>query len=167
MKSIHWLAIVCLAGMSSSCFGTRSIPILRPAKKILVTIKGDPDLHTKDYTARANRSQFAQIYELIQPVQTMRFYQYELAAEVILKHADGTRTIVYVRDWGKNPAMVSLEYEHFYLAKVDPKVPAGAWKLLTLFHEQRSNRPAARFIGQGRYCRPAPHENAPSSRVPS
>ncbi len=137
MKSLRWLAIVCTLGISSGCFGDPGIPILRPAEEILVTIKGQPDLNTKDFTVRADPQQFAQIYELIQPDQRVRFEPYELAAEVILKHADGTRTVVYVRDFGHNPAIVSLDYKHFYLAKWNPKVPAGAWKLITLFNGQR------------------------------
>ena len=34
--------------------------------------------------------------------------------DVVMRHADGTETIVFVYDAGHNPALVSLDGEHFF-----------------------------------------------------
>ena len=53
-----------------------------------------------------------------------------LVAEVVVTHPDATTTTALVRWSGVNPALVSLDGEHYYHAVNDPDVRDGACRLL-------------------------------------
>lgn len=58
-----------------------------------------------------------------------------IVAEAVVKHSDGTQTSVVVRDFGHNPAVVSLDGRTYFTARDDPDVLAGAHQLVRLARE--------------------------------
>lgn len=137
MKGIHLPLAFCLLVAANGCFSNQEIPVLRPAVEIIVTIEDYPDHKTKDFSVRANPAQFDAISEFTQPHQEIEFYRSELFSEVNRKRADETHTVVFVREFGTNPVVASLDDEHEYLAKGNPKALAGIWKLVGMFREKR------------------------------
>ncbi len=66
-------------------------------------------------------------------------------AEAEVTHADGTKTLVIVRDGGVNPAMVSLDGHTYFYGRNDPDIKAGGWQLFGLLnevHRMKSNSAA-------------------------
>lgn len=58
-----------------------------------------------------------------------------IVAEAVITHADGTQTHVLVRDHGHNPAVVTVDGRHYFYARNDPDVLAGAHQLIGLVNE--------------------------------
>jgi hypothetical protein len=75
------------------------------------------------------------VHEFITPV----------VAEAVITHADGKETAVLVRDHGKNPAVVTVDGRHYFYARNDLDVHAGAVQLIRLVNEVR---PKAEPAGQ-------------------
>lgn len=58
-----------------------------------------------------------------------------LVADVYIEHADQTETHVFVRDYGHNPALISIDGENYFYARNEPDVYAGANELINLVAE--------------------------------
>jgi hypothetical protein len=58
-----------------------------------------------------------------------------IVAEAVITHADGTQTSVLVRDYGHNPAVVTVDGKNYFYARNDPDVHAGASQLIGLVNE--------------------------------
>jgi hypothetical protein len=116
------------------------VPVLPPATAIRVTlypwenagrIDGEPVDIPPDKLEFVLRRLTPQtyfespVYEFITPV----------VAQAVITHADGKETSVLVRDHGHNPAVVTVDGRHYFYARNDPDVYAGAFELLRLVHE--------------------------------
>ncbi|TWU35192.1 hypothetical protein Q31b_52880 [Novipirellula aureliae] len=58
-----------------------------------------------------------------------------IVAEAIVTHPDETRTRILVREGGKNPAVVSVDGIHYFYAKNESDVFAGATEIIRLVRE--------------------------------
>ena len=58
-----------------------------------------------------------------------------IVADAKIAHLDETETRVLVREGGKNPAIVSVDGIHYFHAKNDPDVFAGATELIRIVRE--------------------------------
>lgn len=67
-----------------------------------------------------------------------------LVAEAVITHSDGTHTRVLVRDYGHNPAVVSVDGKNYFYARNDPDVLAGAYQLIGLVNEVAHREDAVR-----------------------
>jgi hypothetical protein len=65
------------------------------------------------------------VHEFITPV----------VARAVITHGDGKETSVLVRDHGHNPAVVTVDGRHYFYARKDPDVYAGAVELTRMVHE--------------------------------
>lgn len=74
------------------------------------------------------------VHEFITPV----------VAEAVVTHADGTETLLLVRDNGKNPAVVTVDGRAYFYARNDPDVHAGASQLVGLVLDVSRTRKALR-----------------------
>jgi hypothetical protein len=67
-----------------------------------------------------------------------------IVAEAVITHRDGTRTSVIVREFGANPAVVSVDGRNYFFARSDPSVHDGAMRLVQLVTQAVQAKKAAR-----------------------
>ncbi len=117
----------------------RAIPILAPPDSITVFLHpwgGNEAVTAKAVHIPIERQD--EIYRRLVP-EAYCGYIYEnvspLVAEAIIKHPDQTETRVLVREGGHNPAIVSVDGVHYFYAKNEPDVYAGAIELIRIAAE--------------------------------
>jgi len=60
----------------------------------------------------------------------------------VVTHADGKETFVLIRDFGHNPALVTVNGRHYFVARNDPDVHAGATQIFGLVQIARQKKAA-------------------------
>jgi hypothetical protein len=147
IRHLPALLIGFVAGAAAMCgvvaVSTRlppPVPVLPPATAIRVSlypwegvgeVDGEPvDIPPDklDFVFRRLTPQThfeSPVHEFITPV----------VARAVITHADGKETSVLVRNHGHNPAVVTVDGWHYFYARNDPDVYAGAFELIQLVHE--------------------------------
>ena len=112
-------------------------PELRPPTAIKVTLyswEGIGEIDGKPVDIPPDKLDFA--FRRLTPEKYFSGGVHEfitrIVAEAVITHADGTQTFVLVRDHGHNPAVVSVDGRHYFYARNDPDVYAGAIELIRL-----------------------------------
>ena len=120
----------------SGCTPNQAVPKLQGVTQIRAHVPSVPQLAVDEIDAvSVPDSQLAQLSALVTPsepcMQQIDKREHYLVAIVELFHSDGTKTTVYVRWTGHNPAAVSLDDEHFFYGG-KPEAGDGAVKILQL-----------------------------------
>ncbi len=119
---------------------TPPTPELRPPTAIKVTLYPWMGISGIDYEpVDIPPDKLDLVYRLLTPEKYIEGGVYELhtplMAEAVVSHADGKETTVLVRDFGKNPAVVTVDGRNYFYARNDPVVHAGATQLYRLVSE--------------------------------
>lgn len=134
---------VMFGGIVSITHPSPATPVIRPPTAIKVTlypwegvggIDGEPVDIPPDKMAFAFRRLVPEKYF----GGTVYDFITRIVAEAVITHADGSHTLVMVRDHGHNPAVVSIDGRNYFYARNDPDVYAGATELIRLVTEVAS-----------------------------
>lgn len=65
-----------------------------------------------------------------------------IIAEAVITHADAQETTLLIRDFGHNPALVTVDGRSYFFARNDPDILAGANQLIRLVNsiKQKAGR---------------------------
>lgn len=148
MKHLPALLIGCVLGaavMWGLCVVshrpiTPPTPELRPPTGIKVTLyprQGFGGIDGEPVDIPPDKLDLA--FRLLTPETYFGRMDYEfmipVVAEAVITHADGKETFVLVRDYGHNPAVVTIDGRTYFYARNDPDVHAGAEELYWLVRE--------------------------------
>ncbi|VTS06879.1 hypothetical protein [Tuwongella immobilis] len=122
-------------------------PVLRPPIAMQVTLypwEGSSDIDGQPVDIPKDKLDRA--FLLLTPDTDIESGIHDLAipvvAKAVLAHADGTETPVLVRDHGHNPAVVTVDGRHYFFARSEPDVDAGAIELIRIVNQVRDNNKA-------------------------
>lgn len=147
MRHLPALLIGVVAGAAGTCavfvVSTRRpppTPVLRPPTAIKVTLypwNGIRGIDGEPVDVPPDKLDLA--FRLLTPETYFEGGVHEfitrVVAEAVITHADGKKTFVLVRDYGHNPAVVTVDGRHYFFARNDPDVHAGAVQLIRLVRE--------------------------------